>query len=461
MAVSLPISTGLKTMPLRVAPAVSPLGVHAPSVTLPLRFVITGLLALFGGSVWLLAQPGILATYHYNQNTIAVTHLFVLGWLCSIVMGAMYQLVPVALETKLYSERLARAQYIFHVVGFLGMVWMFQVWNMKQVGNFGALLTVGVVLFVYNIVRTLLRVPKWNVVATAIAAALAWLSLTVAAGLLIAMAKYTATINLLSRFNPISAMHAHAHLGIVGLFLMLIVGVSYKLVPMFTLSELQNHHRAMWSVVVLNLGLAGSFTAILMSSRWKPAFAVMMILAFALYGWELIAILRARKRRALDWGVKYFLTAISLLVPTAGLALVLSWPDLPLNTFTGQLENTYGFLGLLGVVSFAVIGMLYKIVPFLVWFGAYSKHIGRAQVPALADMYSTGLQAAGYWTYLGGLIITAVAIVSSNTTAVRWGCALLAFSLTCLALNVGIILSHAIRPRLMPLAKPSTTRIAP
>ncbi len=460
MAASLPISAGLKPMPVRAVPAASPLGMQAPSISLPLMFVVTGLLALFTGAVWLVAQPDLLATYHYNQNTIALTHLFVLGWLCSIVMGAMYQLVPVALETRLYSEKLARGQFFFHVIGFAGMVWMFRVWNMKQVGNFGGLLTVGVILFIYNIVRTLLRVPKWNVVATAVAAALVWLSLTVTAGLLIATAKYTATIDLVSRFNPLSAMHAHAHLGVVGFFLMLIVGVSYKLIPMFTLSELQNRRRAAGSVILLNLGLAGSVVAVLIRSRWKPVFALVIIVALALYGRELIAILRARKRRALDWGVKYFLTAIALLVPTTGLALVLSWPGLPLNTFTGQLENAYGFLGLIGVVTFAIIGMLYKIIPFLVWFGAYSRHIGHARVPALAEMYSTRLQAAGFWTYLGGLAAAVAATLCSNAAAVRWSCALLALSLALLAFNVGNILSHAVRPRLTPLAKSSTNRIA-
>ena len=41
----------------------------------------------------------------------------------------------------------------------------------------------------------------------------------------------------MSRFDQISAMHAHAHLGALGVFVMLIVGISYKLVPMFTFSD--------------------------------------------------------------------------------------------------------------------------------------------------------------------------------------------------------------------------------
>ncbi|HLP77887.1 MAG TPA: hypothetical protein VK327_13320, partial [Candidatus Paceibacterota bacterium] len=208
---------------------------------------------------------------------------------------------------------------------------------------------------------------------------------------------------------------------------------------------------------LLNLGLAGSFVSILLRSPWKLAFALVTITALAIYGWELVAILRARKRRSLDWGIKYFLTATALLLPLSLLAGVLSWPNLPLNPLTGQLENLYGFLGLIGVVSLAIIGMLYKIIPFLVWFGRYSREIGRAQVPALADLYSARLQAIGYWSFLAGLSATGVAIVASNETGVRYGCVLFGLGVLTLLLNVANMLRHFIRPRLKPMAFPATT----
>jgi hypothetical protein len=356
-------------------------------------------------------------------------------------------------------------------------------------------------LFVYNIARTLLRVPKWNVTAFAVAAALGWISFTVLAGLTIAAAKCAvyntlsppnssspflpegargghwggeglksstsglatatgvstvvgglcAVAKFMSHFDAISAMHAHAHLGVVGFFLLLIVGVSYKLIPMFALSEVQSRRRAAWSVVLLNLGLAGVFVSILLRSALKPAFALVIIGGLALYGVEMRAILRARKRRTLDWGLKSFLTAIALLAPLSLLALVLSWPGLPLTPFTGQLENVYGFVMLLGVVAFAIVGMLYKIVPFLVWYHSYSKQIGRAKVPALAEMYSARLQALGYWTYVTALAVTSAATVLGSEVGVRFGCSLLAFSLGVFALNLGKILTHFVRPKIEPL----------
>jgi hypothetical protein len=483
MEVSLPISATTSLAPTRPATRTSPLGLNTPAIKLPLAFMLTGLAALSVGASWLVMQPSILASYHYNQNVIALTHLFVLGWICSIVMGAMYQLVPVALETKLYSEGLARWQFAFHLVGFIGMVCMFRAWNMKLVGHFGTLMTIGVGLFVFNIARTLWRVPKWTVTATAVTASLVWISLTVIAGLSIATGKciYESTEGLatkggvsvlvaglrllagfVSRFDAISAMHAHAHLGGIGFFTMLIVGVSYKLIPMFTLSEVQSQRRAGLSVGLLNLGLAGSFVAILLRSPWKLAFALVTITGLAIYGWELRAILRARKRGQLDWGIRYFLTAVALLGPLSFLAVVLSWPGLPLNTFTGQLENLYGFLGLIGVVSFAIMGMLYKIIPFLIWFGVYSKHIGRARVPALADMYSPRLQMIGYWSFLAGLVGISVGILCGNERVIRFSSLLFTTSVVAVLINVFKILSHAAWPQIMPLgtsraAKPTST----
>jgi hypothetical protein len=409
---------------------------------------------------------------------IATTHLFVLGWICTVVMGAMYQLVPVALETKLYSEKLAAWQFLLHVVGCAGMVWMFWSWNLKQVGHFGCVLTAGVALFVYNLARTLRGVPRWNVVATGVASALGWLLLAVCVGLTIAAGKCTydsapalapgnpmgpllgglkSVAAFTARFDQIGAMHAHAHLGALGVFVMLIVGISYKLVPMFTLSEVRSRRRATASVALLNVGLLGSFITILLRHPLKCAFGLAVVAGLVCYGVEMVAILRARKRRALDWGLKYFLTAIGLLAPLSALALVLAWPGLPLTPLTGQLENVYGFLGLTGVVSFAIIGMSYKIIPFLVWYASYSRQIGVSKVPSLADLYSPALQTAGYWTYLAGLVTTIIAIILANAAMVRCGCALLALSLGTLALNVLMILSHLTHPRTEPLnLRPAT-----
>jgi hypothetical protein len=238
----------------------------------------------------------------------------------------------------------------------------------------------------------------------------------------------------------------------VGVFLIMTVAVSFKLLPMFTLSALQSERRCWWSLGLLNCGLAGAVAGVLLQTPWKLAFGLVLAAGLGLYGVELRAILQARQRRTLDWGIRMFLTALALLVPLSVLGLVLAWPGLPLTRFTGQLENVYGFLGLIGVLTFAIIGMLYKIVPFLVWYARYSSEIGLKKVPALADLYSSRLQACGYWLFLGGVVATGVATVSGHTWAVRSGCALLAVSLGLFAVNMGRIVSHLFKPKIEPLS---------
>jgi hypothetical protein len=135
----------------------------------------------------------------------------------------------------------------------------------------------------------------------------------------------------------------------------------------------------------------------------------------------------------------------------AGLAAVLSWPRLPLTVFTGQLENLYGFLAVFGLITTAILGMLFKILPFLVWYGTYSIQVGRARVPNLSDMYSAILVRIGGLVYLGAVVITGLGILVSHVTVIRWGAAGMAVAVVMHLLNYGTILRHRFRPRLQPV----------
>ncbi len=420
-------------------------------------------------------RPDILAAYHYNQFTVAATHLWVLGFLGSVVMGALYQLVPVALETRLHSERLAAAHFVLHLVGFAGMVWMFWTWDLKQVGHFGSVLAGGVALFLYNLGRTLRTVPRWNWIATGIALALGWLALTVLAGLALAAAKCSydsletlppghllrpalvaldATARALRHFDPLGLMHAHAHLGAVGFFLLLIVTVSFKLVPMFLLSEVQQPRRAAAAIVLINLGLVGLAAGIALRNLLKPAAALVIVAGLAVYAVEVRAIFRVRKRRVLDWGLRHFLTALGLLGLVTLLGLVLCWPGLPATLLTTQLETVYGWLGLAGVIPLTVLGFLYKIVPFQVWYHAYARHVGRYRVPSLADLYSGRLQVASFGLFLGGVLLAAAGATLSHATVTRVGVVVLLGGLAAFTVNLGLMLRHFGQPRLEPLGGP-------
>ena len=119
MEASLPISAAVRPAPLRPTVSAASFGANAPAIKLPLAFMLTGLLALAIGAAWLVFRPSMLAAYHYNQNVIALTHLFVSGWLCSIVMGGCWtscrsrskqnlQETPRTVAVRISSRRLHR-----------------------------------------------------------------------------------------------------------------------------------------------------------------------------------------------------------------------------------------------------------------------------------------------------------------------------------------------------------------
>jgi hypothetical protein len=323
-----------------------------------------------------------------------------------------------------------------HAIGATGMVWMFSKWNIPQVGHFGSIFGFGVICFVWNMGRTLARIPRWTPVAFGIASAVGWLLITMLAGLYVACVKCWPW---LSPFAPLPQMHTHAHLGVLGIFIILIVATSYRLVPMFTISRVQNARRAGWSIAMVNAGVASVAVSILFQSPWKLAAALLAVAGLALFGLELRAILGARTRPELDWGMRQFLTGITLLAPLAILSLVLCWPGLPMMP---RLENVYAVLGVFGVLLCSLLGMLYKILPFFIWFNRYSGEVGRRSVPQISDLYSPRLQAAGYWLHLGGLLLLTTAAALPNRPIATAGSALLAVAVLTFGINAARILSH-------------------
>ncbi|MCU0771042.1 MAG: hypothetical protein MUE94_04615 [Verrucomicrobia bacterium] len=445
----------------------------APSIRLPLGFILCGLVCLPGVIALLIARPTILSTYHYNQHVIAATHLALLGWIGSVVFGVLYQLVPVALETRLASQRLAFVHLLCHAVAVPGMVWSFWHWNLKQVGHWGSIFALGVTLLLLNVGWTAIRSRRWNPVSAGMGSALGWLLAAAMAGLALAASKCSyeslerlsagnplamtlrgleAVSTFVARFDQMSAMHTHAHLGVLGGFVLLTVTLSLKLLPMFLLSEVQSPRRAWWVIGLLNAGLLGLAVTMATRSPWKLVFAGLLTTALLLHALELRALLRARKRRLLDGPLRMFLSGLTVTVPLAGLAGVLSWPGLPLTVVTGQLENLYGFLAVFGLISTAILGMLFKILSFLVWYGTYSPHLGRTRVPNLADMYSEHRLRAGAMVYALALTLVCAGILLSSTGTVRWGGIAMAAAVALHLSNYGLILGHRLRPRWQPVA---------
>lgn len=411
---------------------------RAVDVTLPLRFMVAGVLAFGVGLVWLNLRPGLLVEYHYNQTILGLTHLLVLGWVGSVVMGALYQLVPVALEVPLHRERWIRWHFWLHAVGVVGMVWMFAAGDYKQVGHFGSLVALGIGLMTWNLVKTLFQVRRWTAVAVGLAASVGWLVLAAGLGLFAAATKCWP----IAPFDPIAQMHAHAHLGLMGGFLGVTLAVSLRLVPMFLLSGVQSGRRAMAALIIFHVGVGWTVLAILFQHPSKVFGALLVASGLVVHGLEMRAIVRARRKVSIDGGVAVFLVALGSMAWAVVVGLGLSVPGMPVTRLTTQLETVYGLAGVFGVLSLGIMGMLMKILPFLVWYRRYSPLIGRAKVPALAGLFSARIQQGMAWCWCPGLVAVMVGSGLSNPAWVRGGLGLMLAGAALFGCNVVMVLRH-------------------
>lgn len=96
---------------------------HAPALDLPARFMA---LAIASFLIWTLTAPLTLPLtqgYFNDFKMLALVHLFTLGFVGSMMIGAGYQLTPVVMQTELASVRAGRMSFWFHAFGlamFLG-----------------------------------------------------------------------------------------------------------------------------------------------------------------------------------------------------------------------------------------------------------------------------------------------------------------------------------------------------
>lgn len=151
--------------------------------SIPLRFIITGwaayILVSYQGSHQ--ALRGINLITHFTQYVPGHAHLSLLFFAASVLIGAMYYIVPRIYDARIYSRLLANVQYSLYVIGFTfffggflltglvqGTNWLHQglpVWAvlpglrpymaLRAVG--GALVVISFALFTYNILATVLR----------------------------------------------------------------------------------------------------------------------------------------------------------------------------------------------------------------------------------------------------------------------------------------------------------------
>lgn len=433
----------------RVRPPILP---GVPLVTgaqLPLGFVTVGLCALGGGVGWLALRPTLLLLPHLHPHVVALAHLWLPGFLLSASLGAMYQLMPVVLGAPLRGGGpLAWIHLGLHVVGLALLIAGFCVGRFELAAIGGGFISLGVLLLAQSVLRTFASARRRDAVAWSFPLAAGWLVATVLAGVAIAMHRrwpYLAA-------SPLALLQAHAHLGLAGFFLTLLQGATFQLVPMFTMGELRRPRFAAAGLAFAQTGLSLLVSGL--ASQWRcisVGGTVLIILGIALSGLALAATLQTRRRRPLEPGVQGFLVGNALLaVAVLGGAGLLAAPEGMISLRGG---SAYGVIAIAGGLGLSVLGMLCKIVPFLVWMRTYGPRVGREPVPSATALSSRALERIWLALHVAALPLLTGAITTESSRLAAGGAWFL-------ALGIAVFLWNAIRV-LTHLWKPETSRAAP
>jgi hypothetical protein len=358
-----------------------------PSLRLPGEHFAAALFFLCAGSIGLIwIAPDLAAGLYLSPHVAGVTHCFTLGWLSMTIFGAMYQLLPVALGVSIRSERAGHVSFWTFAPG-VALFASGVAFSSVILRNSGiALIAIGVTCLIVNVALSLRSVVDRDVIWGAIVIALSFLTVTFAMGALLAQNLHD---GFLGNWR-VTVLATHLHVALLGWVLVMIVGISHRLLPMFLLAHGADTRWTFRALALLASGVLVLALGIVAGHSIRPNIVPWMglvmieagIFCFLRQAWLFF---KVRKRPRLDAGLRHAATALVFLAASAVLAPVV----LAAGADYRRLDTAYVMLGLLGGLALYVIGQFYKIVPFLTWMVRFREDMGKKRVPTVAQLYSS------------------------------------------------------------------------
>lgn len=417
-----------------------------------------------GSAVIALLLAGILLATGYADlidgfsapATLIMVHLVTIGWLSLMMLGALYQFVPVITNTHLYSQRLPILAYGAIVLGLLAMIAGFVALGGQAVALLallpvgGGLVVIGFALGAYNIAATLWRSKPLALPARFVAAGLGFLLITALVGL-----GFTLAFGLSHPPQWLSdlvgrGLTVHVLGGLGGWVTLTAMGVSYRLLSMFMLAPDEprlSSHIALYLTAggLLVFVVAGLFGTV--QPTLSPLFtwlgAAAALIGAAVYLFDIQRLYRTRARRQLE------LNSITAAVALIFFAVFLV--AAAVAAAFGQLENyapALGYLFVFGWLSGLGLSQLYKIVPFMTWLEVFGKKLGKGPVPRVQDLVNERRAAPWFVIYFLAVLGVVAALLSENTLVMTLASS--AQFLATLAIAVELWISHRPDPNAAP-----------
>ncbi|MCP4994875.1 MAG: hypothetical protein GY934_13990 [Gammaproteobacteria bacterium] len=388
---------------------------QAPPISVPFRFFLTApvfgvlaaLLIIFSGPEMLLSR--------WMPRVLGLTHLLTLGFLTMVMFGAMMQMLPVLAGSPLPQvKRVGPVVHLLLLAGTLllvaGFVFNVKIWLAGSL----VLLGVSVLLFLSAAAVALWRIKYPTPTTIGMLLALIALAVTLILGLMMGMGHIGKPF--FSGLYQLTDLHvAWSLLGWVGL---LVVGVSYQVVPMFQVTpEYPVWIRRYWASLLFACLLSITLFSLVPSVGDVANYLLIAVLTFVgaaylTYAIWTLLLQHRRKRRVKDatlqfWRIGMISICLVFILWVCGQMVI------PLRN-----SSTYPLLmggGLIFGVAISLInGMLYKIVSFLSWFHLQHRQLSSGdfsqKLPHMKSFISDRWIRAQLYLHLGALLLLPLAI---------------------------------------------------
>lgn len=399
------------------------------NIKLPFAFIFVSIIALLGSQIILLFNGESIINGQFRIPGIwSATHLFILGWALMVAMGAMYQLVPVAFLTPIWSERFGYFQFTVTTIGIFSFA-HYLFYQPEHALIPGIITLIGILLFLFQMFMTLKKQAKANVLTLYVGTALVFLLTTIFLGIALLTSMKT---GFAADFYQ-SIFKSHLLLGTAGWFTLLIFGFSYKMVPMFSLSHGYSMKPANFVYPFYSGGLAVAIVSFFTEVQWLLTISLLfMFIGFSIFLYHISLILKKRVKKKLDRSFMFALFAIG-----CGWAIHLAAFFTALFGVFSKAVGAILYLYIFLWIAFSIIGYLYKIVPFLWWTAKYSKEIGKKDVPALKDMIDDRKAVPVFTGFVIGIFGVIISIMIKNVQVFITG--QIIFTLACIAFCLAIV----------------------
>jgi hypothetical protein len=336
-----------------------------PPIDLPFRFFISAPLFIIACAMLVLFSGETLWLSRWQPNMLALTHGFTLGFLTMVMMGALLQLLPVIGGIGIAKPRLiATASHTLYFVGVAALMLSFMLAKIWLTITAMVLLSLGLSIYIGAVAWVLIKkISQGDSIIGFRLAIIAFVCLIVLGLLLLAN---RVGINLPFMLLDKHVTDIHALMGLVGWAGILIVAVSFQVLPMFHVAP----NMPKW----IKQYLAPTIFVLLVLFIFSGKLVLPLIfISHAIFAGTLFYVIKQRKRKVPDTSIKYWQMAASSLIVINVLYFL---PDsFYVNSYVAVesplpfslpdksmlLTAIFIYFYLLSVIQ----GMLLKILPFL------------------------------------------------------------------------------------------------